>query len=141
MITFWRTTDKYGAFSNFSPHHIKIGGKIWPTTEHFYQAMKTPDPDLQEDIRKCKTPKEAKELAQTVPLRKDWEEVKFDIMVMAVRAKAEQYTSIKQMLLDTGDEEIGEASPYDYEWGLGKDGTGRNLLGKVLMQLREELRS
>ena len=141
MITFWRTTDKYGAFTNFSPHPVSIDGKKWPTTEHFYQAMKTLDPDLQEQVRNCPTPKLAKTLAKTLPLRENWEEIKYDIMVKAVRAKVEQYTSIKELLMSTGIEDIGEASPYDYVWGLGADNSGQNLLGKVLMQIRSEIRS
>lgn len=140
MITFWRTSDQYGCFSNFARFSVNLDGKIWPTSEHYYQAMKTTDPELQEKVRTCLSPRDAKNLAKTFHLRENWEQIKYDIMVKVIRAKVEQHTSIRDMLISTGDEEIGEASPFDYEWGLGADGTGKNLLGKVLMQIRVALR-
>ena len=140
MIRFWYTSGKYGAFSNFAPFGLVMDGVAYKTSEHYYQAQKTLDPDLQEQIRLQPTPKLAKELAQTVPLRPDWEAIKYDIMKQTLLAKFSQMRSLQELLVSTGDEEIVEASPKDYIWGCGKDGTGQNLLGKCLMEVREILR-
>lgn len=141
MIKFWKTRDPYGCFSNFSKHSIIVDDKIYPTTEHFYQSKKFLDPESQEKIRLLKTARESKDIASAMQgLRPDWEEVKYGIMMDALRYKVQQHEEIKQELLNTGDEEIGEDSPYDFVWGIGADGTGKNLLGKAWMEVREELR-
>ena len=141
MIKFWRTTDKYGPFSNFARFGLVVDDKHWPTTEHYYQAQKTEDPELQEQIRKASSARKAKQMAQNVPLRSDWEDIKFAVMLGALRAKFSQSTSLKKFLLETNDEVIVEDSPYDYVWGCGADGSGQNLLGKALMEIREEFRN
>jgi ribA/ribD-fused uncharacterized protein len=74
------------------------------------------------------------------PLRKDWEEVKDDIMRRAVLEKFKSHNDIKIILLSTGDEEIIEKTIKDYYWGCGEGGTGENMLGKILMETRENLR-
>ena len=140
MINFWRTTGEYGFMSNFSKHPIEIDGKRYETTEHYYQAMKATNEDDHERVRKAKGPKKCKDLAQTIDLRSDWEDIKYEIMKNALRAKVARYEFMKESLLESGDQEIAEASPYDYIWGTGKDGTGQNLLGKSWMEIREELR-
>ncbi len=140
-IRFWRTTDTYGFLSNFFSAPITIDEKKWPTTEHYYQAMKFPDnEELQEAIRKIRSCKKAKQKASDSPgLREDWEKVKFDVMLTALRAKFDQYSGFKAALIETGDRTLVEASPYDYIWGCGRDGSGQNLLGKAIMQIRDEI--
>jgi len=66
-------------------------------------------------------------------------EVKYDIMKKALRAKFTQHKDLKKILLETGDAELIENAPKDYQWGCGSKGTGLNLLGKALMDIREEL--
>jgi N-glycosidase YbiA len=139
VITFWRTTGRYGCFSNFSAHPITVDGKRYATTEHFYQSRKTLDPDIQEQIRTASTSRKAKDLASETQLRAEWESIKFSIMLEALRCKANQYEFIREKLLETGEEIIAEDSPRDAIWGLGKDGKGMNLLGKAWMQVRKEL--
>jgi len=153
MVKFWRPRDKHGCFSNFSGHPILVDGKIYKTTEHYYQSKKFYEEDAQEAVRKAKTPMQSKDMANgEIPmivkkvqlhpkLRPDWEEVKFGIMKDALRYKVQQHEDVKQELLSTGDETLVEDSPYDYVWGVGKDGTGTNLLGKAWMEIRSELRS
>ena len=75
------------------------------------------------------------------PLRADWEEVKDDVMRKAVLKKFKTHAEIREILLTTADEKIVENAPGDYYWGCGKDGSGKNILGKILMEVREELRS
>lgn len=74
-----------------------------------------------------------------VRLRADWDQVKDDIMYKALHAKFTQNAHLLEVLLGTGDKEIIEASPRDAYWGWGKDQKGVNMLGKLLMKLRDEL--
>ena len=75
------------------------------------------------------------------PLRRDWESVKDSIMRKAVRAKFTQHDDIRQILLSTGDARIVEHTENDSYWGDGGDGKGRNMLGRILMEIREELQT
>lgn len=140
-IKFYKTKEEYGCFSNFSRHAIEVDGIKWPTTEHYFQAQKYIGTDRYKEIAEAPTPRIAADLGRdrSLPLRADWEEIKDDIMLNAVREKARQHPQIRDILLSTGNEIIIEDSPIDYYWGCGKDGTGRNQLGKCWMKLREEL--
>ncbi len=62
-------------------------------------------------------------------------------MKTALRAKFTQHEDLKKILLGTEDRELIEDSADDYQWGCGKDGTGQNLLGKALVEIRAELRN
>lgn len=154
MIKFYRIREPYGCFSNFSKHSILADGKMYETTEHYYQCKKFLEPEFEEIIRLLKTARKAKDIAsgdepliidkKEVPmpkLRADWEAVKYGIMKDALRYKADQHEDVKQTLLSTGDEVIVEDTPNDSIWGIGADGKGRNLLGKAWMEIREEIRS
>ena len=138
-IKFWSTVGYWGCFSNFSRHPITVNGKLYPTTEHFYQAMKMADPVDGEKVRLCKTPKEAKTIAKTMAMKESWEMIKYDVMKEALRYKAQQHPEFKSKLLETNGALIQEASPFDSIWGIGKDGKGQNLLGKCLMEIRDEI--
>ncbi|MDZ8083672.1 MAG: NADAR family protein [Nostoc sp. DcaGUA01] len=140
-IYFYSTREQYGCFSNFSAHGFKLDELYWPTSEHYFQAQKffgTPDA---EQIRLVKMPKDAARMGRerTRSLRQDWEQVKDDIMRQAVLRKFQTHTDIRDILLSTGDEEIVENSPIDFYWGCGADGSGKNMLGKILMEVREIL--
>ncbi|MET0688753.1 MAG: NADAR family protein [Methyloceanibacter sp.] len=107
-----------------------------------YQAQKFTDAALQEKIRTAKKPVIAKKLPQKHrnKTRADWAEAKDAVMERAVRCKLEQHPSLRELLLSTGDEDLAEAAPSDYYWGVGADGTGQNRLGLLLMRIRSELR-
>jgi ribA/ribD-fused uncharacterized protein len=143
-IKFYTTKTKWGCFSNFSRHAFSLDGKDWKTSEHYYQAQKfiTTDPDYAEKIRKASSPKEAAQLgrANKEKLRPDWEPIKDDIMRKVVKHKFTVHTSCRKTLFETGEEELIEDSPKDYYWGCGAAGTGKNMLGKILMEVRAELR-
>jgi len=74
------------------------------------------------------------------PLRADWEAVKDDVMRRAVRRKFETHADLRALLLSTGDADIIENAPRDYYWGCGATGTGKNMLGRILMEVRAALR-
>ena len=141
-IYFYTTQDKYGCFSNFSRHGLELDGTWWPTSEHYFQGQKFVGTPHAEQIRMVKTPKDAAKMGRDRkrPLRPDWEEVKDDIMRRAVLRKFETHADIREILLGTGDEEIVENAPRDYYWGCGANGTGKNKLGQILMEVREILR-
>ena len=133
----------YGFFSNFDRKHpITINGVEWPSTEHYFQAQKFAGTDHVEAVRKAETPSESASMGRdrNRPLRKDWEQVKDDVMREAVRAKFTQHADMKALLLNTGDSELIEHTINDSYWGDGGDGSGKNMLGKILMEIREELR-
>jgi ribA/ribD-fused uncharacterized protein len=141
-IKFYKVDDEYGCFSNFSPHPIRMKGKVWPTSEHYFQAQKFAGTEHEEEIRLIKSPMIAARMGRDRkrPLRPDWESVKDEIMLEAVRAKFTQSEELREFLLATGDAEIIERASNDGYWGDGGDGSGRNMLGKTLMLVREELR-
>lgn len=141
-IHFYSVNDEFGCFSNFSPHPIRLKGKTWPTSEHYFQAQKfagTPD---EEEVRKVKSPMIAARMGRDRkrPLRKDWESVKDAIMREAVLAKFTQHADLRATLLDTDDAKIVEHTENDDYWGDGGDGSGKNRLGHILMWAREQLR-
>jgi hypothetical protein len=144
-IYFYKVDDPYGCFSNFSPHPIQLDGLYWPTVEHYYQSQKfvgTEDELLIPVIRGVPTPMDAATLGRdrTRKLRRDWEQVKQQVMWQGVLTKFLTYGDIQVILLDTGEELIVEDSPTDYYWGCGQDKTGQNQLGKILMNVRQEIR-
>lgn len=142
-IRFYGTRDEYGAFSNFARYPIFLDGQRWRTSEHYFQGQKFLDAANREAVRMAKTPGEAAQLGRDRkrPLRRDWEAVKDDIMRKAVRAKFTQHDDLRDLLLSTGDAELIEHTARDSYWGDGGDGSGRNMLGRILMEVREELRS
>lgn len=142
-IYFYRVNDEYGCFSNFSKHGFELDGKYWMTSEHYFQAKKFIGNEYEEEVRMSSTPMEAANMGRdrSKPLRKDWEEVKDDIMRKAVLEKFKANNDAKKILLLTGDEEIIEKTTKDYYWGCGENGTGKNMLGKILMETRDILRN
>ncbi|GHO70782.1 hypothetical protein KSC_096740 [Ktedonobacter sp. SOSP1-52] len=135
--------EPYGCFSNFSRHGIDLDGTWWPTVEHYFQAQKFAGTPYANKIRTAFTPKQAADLGRSRqhPLRPDWEQVKDEIMLKAVRRKFELHTHLRKLLLATGAEELIENAPSDYYWGCGSDGSGQNKLGQILMRVRMELSS
>ena len=141
-INFYSTKDAYGEFSNFAAFPITLDGVCWPTTEHYFQAQKFADEDYREKIRKADSPMMAADLGRSrnVRIRDDWESVKIEVMRMAVLAKFDTHKELNELLLSTGNEDIVEAARGDSFWGCGGDGTGKNWLGRILMEVREQLR-
>jgi len=137
-VFFYSRTDTFGDFSNFSSHGINLEGEWWPTVEHYFQAQKFLDAGYRARIRGAHSAKQAAELGRSrkVPLRSDWEDVKDSIMRAAVLKKFQTHAALAELLLSTGDEPIVENAPGDYYWGCGKDGTGLNRLGEILMETR-----
>lgn len=141
-IYFYKINEEYGCFSNFAHYGFNLDGKWWATSEHYFQAQKFYGTKYEEEIRILDNPMESAKMGRKcdLPLRKDWEQVKCDIMRKAVYAKFSQNEEIKEILLSTKDNYIIENTTDDYYWGCGKNGTGKNMLGKILIETRDKLR-
>jgi ribA/ribD-fused uncharacterized protein len=142
-VRFYRVSDPYGEFSNFSPHPFTLWGRVWPTSEHYFQARKFAGSLYEEEIRRAKSSMLAARLGRSRahPLREDWETVKESVMREALAAKFGQHPALKAVLLGTGEAELIEHTRNDRYWGDGGDGAGKNRLGHLLMELRAKLRA
>jgi ribA/ribD-fused uncharacterized protein len=129
--------------TNFEKAPIVLDGEVWDTVEHYYQAQKFGDAKLKSIIRACKTPDEARRIANESKwqhfVRADWKVVNEAVMQKAVTAKFLQHPLLLARLKGTGTHILIEASPTDYFWGCGVNGTGQNKLGQLLMELRRTL--
>lgn len=142
-IQFYEPNDDFGFLSNFALAAVKMDGVVWPSSEHFYQAQKFNDPQLQDFIRTATTPDEAfslsREYAQLV--KSDWMAVRDGVMRDVVMEKFSQNPFYAYQLVATGKQVLTEHSHKDAYWGDGGDGQGRNELGKILMDVRHQLAS
>ncbi|MBD3237512.1 MAG: DUF1768 domain-containing protein [Candidatus Eisenbacteria bacterium] len=144
MALQFRSRGPYSWLSNFSRHPITMNGLEWPSVEHYFQAMKFPhEPARQERIRQKRNPLQAKRIAweRGAKVRPGWERLRDRVMLEAVRAKFEQHSELREALLETGSQPLVEHSRSDAYWGDGGDGRGKNKLGRILMQIREEMRA
>lgn len=137
---------EFAFLSNFYPSMITVDGIVFPTVEHLFQAAKTVSLVEREKIAAAATPGQAKRLGRNVILCDNWEEIKDDVMLNALRLKF-AILPLREKLLATGDEELIEGNTWhDNIWGncscdRCKKIEGQNKLGKLLMQVREEIKS
>lgn len=166
-IGFFRETEEYGFLSNFyySPFTVSymnedgVKSYEFKTAEHavhFFKAMLFNDIETANKIMMTDYPKVAKSLGREVKNFNDftWNNNKEVIYFDVIKAKFtdERNKDIKQKLIDTGDSILVECSPYDRIWGIGYnkessefickefDKWGQNLLGKILMRVRDRIR-
>lgn len=137
---------EYAFLSNFFDSEIvDEDGICYPTVEHYFQAMKTLDKVVRFDIAISTTPGQAKRKGRKVSLRPDWEQVKEQVMYDAIVQKFAN-EELREKLLATGDEYLEEGTTWhDNEWGncsceKCQKIVGKNKLGKILMQVRSEIR-
>ncbi len=125
--------------SNFFPVEFVFDGRTWPSSEHAFQAMKSESRGEQEMIRRAASAGESKNMGRNVLCRPDWEEVKVSVMRDVLIAKF-SVPDMKAKLLATGDEALEESNGHgDVYWGT-VNGYGKNILGKLLMEVRSILR-
>ena len=140
ILFYSHNNGAYSCFSNFYHAEFDLDGKHWNTSEHYYMAQKTTDSKISEKIRKCASPREAKDLASTITLRNGWDDMKFEIMVKACYAKFSQNKELADILLSTDNLPIHE-NCKDPWWGGGPNfPKGKDLLGKALIRVRKMLR-
>ncbi len=136
--------NEYRFLSNFWPAEVIYEGITYPTAEHAYQATKTLDTNERKKIAALKTPAEAKHAGEALPQRPDWPDIKFKVMEDVVRYKFTHHDDLRQKLLATGDAILEEGNTWnDQIWGVSppNSGQGENHLGKILMKIRDELKS
>jgi len=133
----------YKFLSNFWKAEITYEGIKYPSSEHAYQASKTLEVVERQaiaDLTKCG---DAKRAGRKVTLRKDWDDVKDGIMLDILRIKFSMHPDLKQKLIDTGDAILVEGNTWhDKHFGVCYcdecNGLGKNMLGELLMKVREE---
>lgn len=143
-IRFLKIRDPYGFLSNFYPVSFEWKGRTWATSEHAYQAAKflDTDPEWASKIEASNDPWEARNMGQSRkhPIPDDWDERRVEVMLDIVRTKFEQNSELAEKLVSTRDEELVENYRKDHFWADGGDGSGRNVLGRILMKVRDELK-
>lgn len=140
-IQFYHSAQPWGELSNFSRHAVFLKNKIWPTVEHFYQAQKFAGTEIEEFIRLAETPTRAKERAKNEHqhIQKNWSDMKEKVMLEGLRAKFSQHPNLGKILVSTRNRKITEHTVNDSYWGDGRDNSGKNRLGKLIMLVRSEL--
>ena len=127
----------FGFLSNFYEVSIWYLGKAYRSVEHAYQAFKATDEQSHELIRAAKTPGIAKHLGKSVVLTSDWEDRKVPLMRELLREKFKN-PLLRALLLATEDAQLIEGNTWnDFFWGICR-GSGKNWLGRLLMEIREE---
>ena len=131
-------TNEYSFLSNFSRSEIILGGRVYPTVEHFYQAGKAETAIEHEYVRTAETPGKAKRRGQKVNMRKDWENIKDKYMKLGLILKFD-IEGLGDKLLDTGKAYLEEGNTWnDTYWGVC-NGVGQNKLGILLMEVRGQV--
>lgn len=140
---FFYEQDFY-VLSNFSAFMVQCAGLLFPTSEHAYHWHKFPDDPLKRRaIQIATSAHNAFKMAERWKQyrRPDWDAVKLNIMRHILRLKAEQHEYVRRKLLATGDRELIEDSWRDSFWGWGPNRDGQNMLGKLWMEIRAEIRA
>lgn len=148
--------DENKYLSNMYEAPIQVDGITFPTVEHYFQWSKAKmfgDAEMEKKILKTPSPKSVKTFGKKVKdfKEEEWTAKKDNVMRIAVKAKFTQHPELRKKLQETGDKRIGEANPRDKYWGIGtgadtskaKDPSkwpGKNVLGKILEEIRTELK-
>jgi ribA/ribD-fused uncharacterized protein len=125
---------------------VTFEDKLYPTAEHAYQAGKARKPEVRDWILSAPSPALAAMAAHglyTWDVTPNWAEIKFDRMRQVLRAKFDQHSDLRQILLGTGAARLVEAGSVNNAvnrlWG-EVNGIGQNMLGVMLMEIRDALR-
>ena len=131
---------KYYFLSNFYPTPVEYDGITYQNNEAAFQAMKVTDNNIRFKFANL-NPSSAKHKGRQVQLRYNWDKIKFQIMYEIVKAKFTQNNDLKEKLIATGNKYLEEGNTWgDKIWGT-VNGKGQNNLGKILMRVRDELKS
>lgn len=142
VLYFYSSRAEHGYMSNFARYPVIVDGVKYKTSEHYYQSMKFVGTKWEKKVREAETPMECATLGRNkkLPLRRDWESVKDDIMRKVVEDKFRQHPELVKQLLATGEARLVERTTDDLYWGCGDSGKGKNMLGIILMEIRAKLR-
>lgn len=143
IIKFYRANGKYGFLSNLHKAQIEFEGITFPTSEHAYQFGKFRDESTRDWAMKSPKPHLLAILSHNLfswDIVSNWSKIKVNRMEEILRVKF-QDIELRKKLLDTGGSILIEDSKTDSFWGIGKKGKGKNMLGELLMKIRDEIRS
>jgi ribA/ribD-fused uncharacterized protein len=133
IISYFKNENYF--MSNFFEASVSYEGKVYRNAEAAYQAQK--DPTRANEFIMLKGD-DAKTLGSKVTPRSDWEEIKVQVMYEVVKAKFTQNRNLMQKLMKTGNAELVHGNIHrDTFWGI-YGGKGENMLGKILMEIRDE---
>lgn len=142
-VKFHDINDSYGSFSPLSPHAIVVRHVAYPSVQHFFLCEKYKGTDSEAEIRAALTPWEVERCVRkaesSCPQRDNWDTTKMDVMLLGNYYKFKQNADAQALLLQTGSKSLVDHTPTDSFWGDGGDGTGKNLLGLMLMAVRKRL--
>lgn len=142
-VYFNRRNRDYAFLSNFAKGYdfADEDGCWWMTSEHYYQAKKSVDPEEQFKIQDAKSPQDAKDLGGKVRFkRKDWNDIKIDVMRQALKYKFAEDTKAAELLKGTGWDYLVEFAPWgDTFWGVNSERIGHNWLGRLLNERKFQL--
>ena len=132
----------YYFLSNFFVSPIEFMGVIYPTNEHFYQAAKCKNAETAQKIINTPDPGKCKKKGRVAALIPGWDELKIDVMRLGLKLKFSQNLDLRDLLIETEDAILEEGNyRNDTFWGVNEQTRkGKNMLGKLLMELREELK-
>ncbi len=142
VITFYHEGEENGFLSNLYLAPVYLDGKVWPSVEHYYQAMKHDEPAIIEAIRQEPLAIKAKQLARAEAKRLNRRysrEKKIAVMQKGLLAKFQQHPYLRKLLLETHPFMLVEKAPCDAFWGDGPDGHGENMMGLLCMHVRADL--
>lgn len=133
----------YGCFSVLSPHPITVRHQRYPSVHHFFVCERFKGTPMEEELRTAGSLWEVDKLVKRAEglnlQREDWDRNKTDVMLLANYYKFKQNNDAQVILLQTGSKTIVDHTAADAFWGDGGDGSGKNLLGVILMAVRKRL--
>lgn len=142
MIYFYKEFGDLGYLANYSNHSFTVDGISYKTVEHYYQAMKYDNKEIRDRIIKAETPKEASNIGRdrnNIRI-KDFKKIKNEVMYKGILEKFRQNRDIAYKLIETRNQGIAEATIDEYYWGIGKDNSGKNNIGKILKRVRKAIK-
>lgn len=142
-IDFYKEFGPLGYLANYSQHGFYKNGIYYKTVEHFYQSEKFDNEEIKNKIINANTPKEASNIGRDRNnKRKDnFKKIKEEVMYEGVLEKFRQNADIRSKLIETGNSPIREMTIDEYYWGVGKDLSGENHIGKTLMKVRNTIKN
>lgn len=142
MIEFYKEFGELGYLANYSNYGFYKNGIFYKTVEHYYQSEKYDDKKIKENIINAITPKEASNIGRDRKniRKKNFKDSKIQVMYEGVLEKFRQNRDIAYKLIETRNKEIAEATIDEYFWGIGKDKSGENNFGKILVKVRNKIK-
>lgn len=141
-VDFYKEFGPLGYLANYSNHGFYKNGIYYKTVEHYYQSEKFDNIEIKNKIINAETPKEASNIGRDRKNKRidNFKDIKNSVMYDGIYEKFSQNIDIRNKLIQTGDAIIREMTIDEYYWGIGKDLSGCNNIGKILMNVRDALK-